>query len=78
MGLEQSPRSFAIVGHYSTLDGLKMTGLPVEKANTGKISSKKTVHHLPLSKRSKQINVAESYWGVTSLLCPPVPTALLF
>ena len=57
----EAPRvkSFAIFGHYSIPNGLKLIKLPAEKSNIGKISSNNTIHHLPLSKTKKRhINVA--------------------
>ena len=35
---------FANLGYYSTLDGLKLIELTVEKSNIGKNSSNKTIH----------------------------------
>ena len=51
--LGQRPRNFAIFVHCSTPGDLKLIKLPVEKSDTGKISSNKTFHYLPLSKRKK-------------------------
>ena len=49
--------------------------LSVEKSNNGKIFFNKAVHNVPLLKRIN-VNVAESFCGLTCSLCPPVPTVL--
>ena len=53
--LGQSHRNLAISSQYKSSDGLTLIELPVEKSNTGKISYKKTVYYLPLSKIKKGI-----------------------
>ena len=56
-GLGQIPRSFAILGHYSIPDGLKLKGLSVQKLKIGKIFTNKTISYLPLPKRKKVISI---------------------
>ena len=81
--LGQSHRNLAISSQCKSSDGLTLIELPVEKSNIGKISYKKTVYYLPLSKIKKgHINVVENHWGSTCSLSrnipPPSPPLFTF